>query len=131
MLVGLFGELWFLVQWAGPSAGSVQAWEASDGARHDFQWPQYSVEVKATSRSGPIVHSIQISNSWRTLRTGDLYLYSLRVARDALAANTVTSLVRSLVNAGTDQSSRRYAGRIAPLNSVGGAIPPWNAISPR
>jgi hypothetical protein len=25
----------------------------------DFQWPQYSVEVKATSHAGAVIHSIQ------------------------------------------------------------------------
>ena len=51
--IGLFGELWFMIQWAGVSPASVQAWRASEGSRHDFQWAEYSVEVKATSRSRP------------------------------------------------------------------------------
>jgi hypothetical protein len=97
--VGLFGELWFLIQWARVSAGSVQAWHASDGSRHDFQWAWYSVEVKATSRSGPIVHTIQNLEQLEDAENGTLYLYSLRVARDALASNTVSSLAEIAVNA--------------------------------
>jgi hypothetical protein len=97
--VGLFGELWFLIRWAGVSAESVSAWDASNGARHDFQWPRHSVEVKATSRAGTIVHTIQHLEQLEDAETGDLYLYSLRVAQDALAANTLNSLVEVAVTA--------------------------------
>lgn len=91
--VGLFGELWFLLRWAGISAASVQAWDGSNGARHDFQWPERSVEVKATSKSGPVMHTIQHLEQLEDAETGELYLYSLRIARDLLAANTLHSLV--------------------------------------
>lgn len=91
--IGLFGELWFLIRWAGVSADSVEAWDASNGARHDFQWPTQSVEVKTTSRAGPVVHTVQHLEQLEDAETGDLYLVSLRVARDALAANTLHSLV--------------------------------------
>jgi len=91
--VGLFGELWFLIRWAGVSADSVNAWDASNGARHDFQWPAHSVEVKTTSRSGAIVHNIQHLEQLEDAESGDLFLYSVRVARDALAANSLNSLV--------------------------------------
>ena len=92
-VVGLFGELWFLIRWVGVSPDSVGAWDASNGARHDFQWPQRSVEVKTTSRAGAIVHTIQHLEQLADAETGQLYLYSLRVVRDALAANTLNSLV--------------------------------------
>jgi len=91
--IGLFGELWFLIRWAGASADSVRAWDASNGARHDFQWTERSVEVKATSQGGAVVHTVQHLEQLEDAETGDLYLYSLRVARDALAANTLNSLV--------------------------------------
>ena len=91
--IGLFGELWFLIRWAGVSADSVQAWDASNGARHDFQWLTQSVEIKTTSRAGPVVHTVQHLEQLDDAETGDLYLVSLRVARDALAANTLHSLV--------------------------------------
>jgi hypothetical protein len=105
--IGLFGELWFLVRWAGVSADSVQAWDASNGARHDFQWPERSVEVKATSRGGPMVHTIQHLAQLDDAESGDLYLYSLRVARDALAANTLNSLVEVVTTALSGQSEAR------------------------
>jgi hypothetical protein len=105
--IGLFGELWFFIRWAGVSADSVQAWDASNGARHDFQWAAYSVEVKATSRSGAVVHTIQHLEQLDDAETGDLYLYSLRVARDALSANTLNSLVEVAAAALSGQPEAR------------------------
>jgi Putative PD-(D/E)XK family member, (DUF4420) len=105
--IGLFGELWFLIRWAGASPASIQAWGASDGSRHDFQWPQYSVEVKATSRAGAAIHSVQNLEQLEDPESGDLYLFSLRLARDALAANTLSSLVSMATAAlGPDAESR-------------------------
>lgn len=97
--IGLFGELWFLNRWAGVSAASVQAWEGSNGSRHDFQWPASSVEVKTTARAGAITHTIEHLDQLSDSETGQLYLYSLRITRDALAANTVNSLAAAARNA--------------------------------
>lgn len=116
--IGLFGELWFLVRWAGASPASVHAWEASNGSRHDFQWPQFSVEVKTTSRSGPLLHSIQHLEQLEDAETGNLYLYSLRLARDALAANTVTSLVE-VASTGLSAEPEARAQLLAKLSQRG------------
>ncbi len=107
--VGLFGELWFLVRWAGVSPESIAAWEASNGARHDFQWSDRSVEVKATSRAGGAVHTIQHLEQLDDPETGDLYLFSLRIMHDALAANTLNSLVEAATSALTDRPEERAA----------------------
>lgn len=96
--VGLFGELWFLNRWAGASAESVEAWEGSSGLRHDFVWPSTSVEVKTTSRSGPVEHKIEHLQQLDAPMTGDLFLFSLRITRDPLAANSVDSLARAAVS---------------------------------
>ncbi len=105
--VGLFGELWFLIRWAGVSATSIQAWDASNGARHDFQWAERSVEVKTTSRSGPAVHGIAHLEQLEDAESGKLYLYSLRVARDALAANTLNNLAAAAMASVGDQPESR------------------------
>lgn len=93
--LGLFAELWFLDQWVGVSADSVEAWTGSDSARHDFQWPERSVEVKATARraDGAVVHNIEHLDQLADPETGTLHLFSLRVVRDRLAANTLPGLV--------------------------------------
>lgn len=93
--VGLFGELWFLSRWAGLTPASVQAWEGSNGSRHDFQWPTSSIEVKTTARGGPVCHRIESLGQLDDPESGQLYLYSLRIARDALAANSVRSLAET------------------------------------
>jgi len=93
--LGLFAELWFLQRWEGGQETAVDAWTASTGSRHDFQWPDRSVEVKATSRraDGAVVHRIQHLDQLADPEEGTLYLFSLRVVRDDLAHNTLPSLV--------------------------------------
>jgi hypothetical protein len=93
--LGLFGELWFLHRWAGDAATAVGAWTASAGSRHDFQWPEHSVEVKTTSRqaAGGVLHRIEHLDQLSDPEQGQLFLFSLRVVRDQLARNTLPSLV--------------------------------------
>jgi len=93
--LGLFGELWFMTRWAGATASSVAAWTASDAARHDYQWPQNSIEVKTTASKAPggATHRIVSLDQLDDPETGELFLFSLRVVRDHLAANTLPALV--------------------------------------
>jgi hypothetical protein len=93
--LGLFAELWFLHRWADDPAGAINAWTASAGSRHDFQWPERSVEVKATSRriAGAVLHHIQHLDQLSDPEEGQLFLFSLRVVRDQLAQNTLPSLI--------------------------------------
>lgn len=99
--LGLFGELWFLRRWLRPvTAEKVSRWQATPGARHDFQWPAASVEVKTTaSRSGDgPVHRIASLDQLEDPEEGCLHLFSLQVCDDALAANTLPALVEGLVD---------------------------------
>lgn len=128
--VGLFGELWYLVRHAGVTAESLAAWDASNGARHDFQWPDRSVEVKTTSKSGPAVHRIQHLEQLEDPETGHLVLYSLKISEDRLAANSILSLARRIVNEFAaspdlvDEFERKLAIRGFTPGSVGeGAVP--------
>lgn len=93
--LGLFAELWFLHRWEGGGAGAVEAWTASTGSRHDFQWPEHSVEVKATGRraNGAVLHRIQHLDQLADPEEGELFLFSLRVVRDELAHNTLPDIV--------------------------------------
>lgn len=92
--LGLFGELWFLDQWIGTTRNNVLAWGGGDQTRHDFQWAERSVEVKTTARhgDGSIVHTVQHLDQLSAPESGMLYLFSLRVARDRLATNTLALL---------------------------------------
>lgn len=114
--LGLFAELWFLDQWVGVSADTVEAWTGSDSARHDFQWPERSVEVKATARraDGAVVHHIEHLDQLADPESGTLYLFSLRVVRDRLAANTLPGLVDRC----SEQLRAYAAGRESFLRKV-------------
>lgn len=97
--LGLFGELWFLRRWLGSvNASAVKRWQATDLARHDFQWLSASVEVKtaATQVASAPVHHIASLEQLADPEQGQLYLFSLQVCDDALAGNTLHRLVASL-----------------------------------
>ncbi|MBA2411030.1 MAG: PD-(D/E)XK motif protein [Gammaproteobacteria bacterium] len=76
----------------------INRWQATDAARHDFQWQSASVEVKtaATQSTGAPVHHIVSLDQLADPEHGQLFLFSLQVCDDALAANTLHSLVNSL-----------------------------------
>lgn len=93
--LGLFAELWFLRRWEGARALGLRGWTASSGSRHDFQWPERSVEVKAATRraDGSVHHQIQHLDQLSDPEEGQLFLFSLRVVRDELAHNTLPALI--------------------------------------
>ncbi len=95
--LGLFGELWFLERWLLLPQG-VHRWRGPEGARHDFQWEDVSVEVKAsrTGGEGAPVHRISSLSQLDDPERGQLYLFSLHVTRDALATHTLPILVERL-----------------------------------
>lgn len=99
--LGLFGELWFMRRWLGPvNAITVDCWQATGAARHDFQWPAASVEVKtaATHVAGAPVHRITSLDQLADPEQGKLFLFSLQVCEDALAGNTLHGLVSLLTD---------------------------------
>lgn len=93
--VGLFGELWFLLRWIDVNAETVAGWTGADPSTHDFQWPAYSVEVKASAVGsvGNVSHTINGLLQLDEPSVGTLYLFSLHLQRDDLAANTLPVLV--------------------------------------
>jgi hypothetical protein len=115
-VLGLFGELWFLHRWAGPNAGNVRAWTASMGSRHDFQWSQWSVEVKTATRrpDGAILHRIQHLDQLADPEQGRLFLFSLRVVQDQLAHNSLPGLVDRVSDAlrGDIAAGEEFARRL-------------------
>lgn len=99
--LGLFAEMWYLRRWEHARPEAVAAWTASAGARHDFQWPDRSVEVKGTTRraDGAVLHRIQHLDQLADPEEGELFLFSLVVARDELAHNSLSSLIDQLESA--------------------------------
>ena len=97
--LGLFGELWFMRHWLGPVDAEVLAgWQATESARHDFQWLSVSVEVKtaATRRNGTPIHHISSLGQLEDPVEGRLLLFSLHLVEDALSSNTLHSIVETL-----------------------------------
>ena len=94
-IVGLFAELWFLHRWTEGGADVIDAWTAPVGSRHDFQWSERSVEVKAATRraDGAVLHRIHHLDQLSDPEEGQLLLFSLRLVRDQLAHNTLPDLV--------------------------------------
>jgi len=106
--LGLFGELWFLERWMSPMTASViAAWNGPDSSRHDLQWTSYSVEVKTSSAqvAGGVAHRIASLEQLDDPEQGELLLFSLSVADDALARNTLPVLVERVRSSVTDPSA--------------------------
>lgn len=99
--LGLLGELWFLTRWLGPpvTVTQLQRWYGPTRTRHDFIAPAVSVEVKTTASRPPggPVHRIGSLEQLEDAETGQLYLFSLQLAQDELAATSLTALVDELM----------------------------------
>lgn len=105
--LGLFGELWFLYRWMGKvSVTSLARWQGPQGSRHDFQWPTASVEAKtAASGAGAApIHFIANLDQLADPEVGQLYLFSLHVSDDALAANSLPVLIERITTALSDDT---------------------------
>lgn len=110
--LGLFAELWFLSVWLIPRAGigkALAGWRGPSGARHDFEWPGKSVEVKATTSTRGRVHCINGLDQLAPPEKGELRFFSLRLREEGGATNTLPGLVascRSLLEADAEALSR-------------------------
>jgi hypothetical protein len=110
--VGLFGELWFLEYWLDPIDDAVlQAWTGPNRDRHDFKWPAASVEVKATrARSdGSASHRISALEQLEDPERGQLYLFSLRVRPDPIAAHSLNASVERIRRTLSDRAELLHA----------------------
>lgn len=99
--LGLFGELWFLARWLHPiTEAKLACWQGPAGARHDFQSEGASIEVKtsATSLSSSPIHFISNIDQLGDPEHGKLYLFSLHVTDDALASNTLPSIIELITS---------------------------------
>lgn len=114
--LGLFAELWFMHRWVGADVDAVAAWTASMGSRHDFQWPERSVEVKAATRraDGAILHRVQHLDQLADPERGRLFMFSLRVLHDQLAHNSLPDLVDRISDAlrGDPATSDEFARKL-------------------
>jgi hypothetical protein len=97
--IGLFAELWFICYWLTPKAGierAIEAWRGALGARHDFELPGYSIEVKAATSAARRAHQIHGIEQLALPGAGKLYLFSLSLREEGGALNTLPSIVHHL-----------------------------------
>lgn len=95
-LLGLFGELWFLLFWLIPNSGlrtALKRWRGPFGARHDFEWPAKSIEVKTTSSMRGQIHRINGIDQLAPPESGELFVFSLHVREETGATNTLPGLI--------------------------------------
>jgi hypothetical protein len=94
--MGLFGELWFLHVWLLPRVGSAEAvrrWHGPFGARHDFEWTERSVEVKATSSTRGRVFRVHGIDQLLPPEHGQLLFFGMQLREEPGASNSLPGLI--------------------------------------
>lgn len=95
--IGLFAELWFLLNWLIPKMGiddALAAWRGPHGSRHDFEMPSLSVEAKATTSVKGRTHRINSVEQLSPPDNGSLLLFSMQLREERGASNTLPDIVR-------------------------------------
>lgn len=105
--IGLFAELWFFSRWLIPLMGStsILAWRGPFGSRHDYEWPDKSVEVKATRSQGKVFR-ISSLTQLEPPENGALYFFGLVLREEAGAISNLPELIEecrsSLISTGRE-----------------------------
>jgi hypothetical protein len=96
-IVGLFAELWLLSVWLLPKFGpdSIMAWKGPWGSRHDFEWPEKSIEVKATTNTRGRIHKIHGLRQLENPEQGPLFLFSMCLREEGGSSNNLPSMIES------------------------------------
>jgi len=97
-LIGLFAELWFLYHWLFPQVGyldAVKRWRGPFSSRHDFEWKDKSVEVKATTNVQGRIHKIHGIEQLSPPENGNLLFFSLRIREEQGSNNTLPAFIAS------------------------------------
>lgn len=117
--LGLIGELWFLLRWAGISE-ALPTWLGPEGSLHDFVGQGVVVEVKASqspNRKGP-THKISSLQQLTPVEGKTLYLFSLSIVPDPGAGNSLNRLVQLGMDALADDLHQQEVFR-SKLSRVG------------
>lgn len=98
--IGLFAELWFLLNWLMPKCGpnAIMAWRGPWGSRHDFEWTDKSVEVKATTSSRGRIFGIHGLSQLESPLNGPLHLFGVCLREEGGSANNLPALIESCYN---------------------------------
>lgn len=98
--IGLFAEIFFMANWLLPEIGSngIMAWRGPWGSRHDFEWSDKSVEVKATTNKRGRIHQIHGISQLENPKNGVLYLFSVSLHEEASSVENLPSLIEKCRN---------------------------------
>jgi hypothetical protein len=93
--IGLFAELWFLSVWLLPKFGSniLPTWRGPWGSRHDFEWSDKAVEVKATTSTRGRIHKIHGITQLEEPAAGPLFLFSSCLREETSAINSLPGMI--------------------------------------
>lgn len=121
--IGLIGELWFLIRWADIQR-SLETWCGPEGNVHDFVGCGVSIEVKTSQSSSTRspVHRISSLQQLTPPQNGSLYLFSIVIAPDKTAGNTLSKLVAIGLDKLDGEPYRREMF-LEKLSQVGWAAP--------
>lgn len=115
--LGLAGELLLIRDFLLPARSDwLEMWQGPSSGRHDFVSASTSIEVKTTSRSqGPTVHTFQSIHQLADPVGGELLLFSVALASDALGEITVQSLVNDIDSSCTPGSAPRFHRKLGDV----------------
>jgi hypothetical protein len=100
-IIGLIAELRFLSEQLIPEAGPTEAvkrWRGPFGSRHDFEWPGYSVEVKATTSSRGRIFHINGIDQLDPPENGTLYFFGVRLREEGGGETTLPTIIEECYN---------------------------------
>ncbi len=72
---------------------AVMAWRGPWGSRHDFEWTEKAVEVKATTNTRGRIHQIHGISQLEKPENGVLYLFSVCMREESGATNSLQGLI--------------------------------------
>ncbi len=113
--IGLFAEVWFLTVWLVPRFGttSVRSWRGPHGSRHDFEWPDQSVEVKATTvRRGPVFR-ISSLEQLEPPASGALHFFGIQLRDEAGGQQSLPKIIAQAQRAFLDDPEALDAFEVA------------------
>lgn len=102
-LAGLYGELTFLEQVArGYASSALSAWTGPQGNRHDFEFLNASVEVKATTNHNNMVVSFHGSRQLEKTEQSPLYVVAYQI-ESTPTGQPISALLHRLYDAGVSR----------------------------
>lgn len=117
--IGLFAELWFLSVWLIPRLGPnvITAWRGPWGSRHDFEWIEKSVEVKATTNTRGRIFEIHGLSQLENPSRGPLFLFGMRLREEVSSVNNLPALIETLRSqiASSDEIINRFESALAQI----------------